>query len=79
VSLEERVEAAVDGLETRLEDKHSIEAIEMQEARDNAASGGVWAGCRSNALEKRARREQVADGRSELARRDQFLGLLDAG
>jgi hypothetical protein len=77
--LEERVEAPVDGLEARLEDKHSIESIEVRQAWDDAASRGVRARCRSNALEKRARRERVADRRGELARREWFLGLLDAG
>jgi hypothetical protein len=51
----------------------------MQQARDDAVSGGVRAGCQSDALEKRARREQVANGHGELARRQWFLSLLNAG
>jgi hypothetical protein len=79
VSLEERVEATVYGLETRLEDENSIEAIEVRQVWDDAVSRSVRAGCQSKALKERARWKRVADGRGELARRKRFLSLLDAG
>jgi hypothetical protein len=77
--LEERVKAAVDGLEARLEDQYSIEAIKVGQAWDNAAGGGVRSGGWCDALNERARRKLVADWCGELARRERFLGLLDAG
>jgi hypothetical protein len=79
VSLEERVEAAVYGLEVRLEDQYLIEAIEVREAWDNSTSGGVQTGCRSDALNKQVQRELMADWHGELARWERFLGLLNAG
>jgi hypothetical protein len=79
VPLEQWVEAVIDGLKARLEDQYLIEAIKVGEARDNTTSGGVQTGCWSNALNKRVQRERVADRRGELARWEQFLGLLDAG
>jgi hypothetical protein len=39
----------------------------------------VRAGRWSEALEKRTTRKRVADRRGELARRQRFLSLLDAG
>jgi hypothetical protein len=76
--LEQRVKALVDGLETRLEDQYSIEAIEVWEARDDSAGGGVQAGCWSKALKKRAQWKRVADASSELAGWQRDWRLLDA-